>query len=953
MTTFYLDPEGGDDLGSDFSVFGRTPTLTSVSSVAVARYGSRSLDFSSATSSRITFPVTSSNGLQLGANKFTAEAWVYFTSHSATTVETMFGQWQDGGAGSLSWRVGMNASGQIQYQWSTSGTAAAGALTAAFTPTLFQWYHIAVDRDPSTARLYIDGAVQNSVADTSVLSTQTSNFVIGNDNSNTKHFPGYIQDFRLTRGVARYAGAFTPPAAALPVKFPDDPYFNFVYLLVPGRMDGTGTSFANRWRTVQTGATAARLAAGDTIRLRATPDDTLVGNATWTQNSKTVTLAAAVTANIDTCDTAWTAATNVGATAQITTSRREGTAYAQFAVAGAFTTGKIAYRATGALDLSSYQQVSFWFQANAAVLGGTMRLVLCSDTTGDVPVQSLYLPDYPATQWHPMVIDTGAALPSNVASVALYADLDPGAVTIWLDNIIACKASSSPDALTHRSLIGKVHNKSWAASTAYALGDRRRPTQVNRNGFLYQVTTAGTSDSTEPTWPAAWSRTVTDGTVVWTCINAELEDSWFGIAGINGTTVTLDNQLSGSFTSLRGYHGATETVATYKRETAQMFPVPPNFSNTNQINKAGTLGLPITYSGGWNRTDMSAQDGGETWWDGMNGNGNGLYVGSNKYINLDHFNFVRFSAAVVGATTASGVVSNCHANNNGNGFLLTGSQAQWNLYGVHGFNNGNTGVSCQTAGVVIARAIQGCSNGQAAVDTLGVQFGKYKNRMHYVVARNNGGNGMGTYSSPVYDSIVSNYATGNNAGSSVSGGSDYNSICFVNGNCTEASYINQNNLGPFAYVDGYVYSHKHNGDPNDHRIYFNEGTVRSDVTQRHTPSGIAWKCSLTSGFRTQNYPVRFSLGRYLLQAGVAKTFKVWSRRDLASIKGALLIYGGALAGIDADATASVDPVALNTWEQSAGLTVTPLESGVVELWMLWWDGVGTIGNYWIDDLTVT
>lgn len=1101
MTTFYLDPEGGDDFGSDFSLQGRNPTANSVSSVAVAKYGSRSLDFSSTAASRLSFSVPNFTNYQMNGFPFTAEAWVYFTSHSATTVETMFGQWTDGGASGLSWRVGMNASGQLQYQWSTSGNTSTGTLVAAWTPTLNQWYHIALDKDGTTTRLYVDGAVVNSVADASVLSQQTSNFIIGNDNSTAKRFPGYIQDFRLTRGVARYAGAFTPPAAALPSSYKDDPYFNHVSLLVPGRGDGTGTSFANRWRTVQTGAIAARHAAGDTIRLRATPDDTLVGNATWTQNSKTVTLAAAVTANIDTCDTAWTAAANVTATAQATTSRREGTAYAQFVVAAAFTTGKIAYRATGALDLSAYQQLCFWFQANNTAGSGTIRLMLCSDTTGDVPIKSFYIPEYLATgTWMPMVFDTGAALPSNVQSVALYADTDPGTVNFWLDNIFAAKASSSPDALTLRSLIGKVHNKSWAASTVYSLGDRRRPTQVNRNGFLYQVTASlagtshrywrinisanngslgttiitefemrtaqggsnvvsggtalassemgsglaaskafdgststywastnpvatlqydygagnaktivevalrcapggespvtapkdftiqysddgaawttvytatnqtswttgelrtytfpasATSGSTEPSWPAAWGKTVTDGTAVWTCINAELEDSWFGICGINGTTVSLDNHLAGSFTALRGYHGATETVATYKRETAQMFPVPPNFSNTNLINKGGTLGLPITYSGGWNRTDMSAQDGGETWWDGMNGNGNGLYVGSNKYINLDHFNFVRFNAAVVGASSGSGVVSNCHANNNVNGFLLSGSQSQWNLYGVHGFNNGGTGVSCQTAGVVIARAIQGCSGGQAAVDTLGVQFAKYKNRMNYVVARNNGGNGLGTYSTPVYDSIVSNYATGSNAASSVSGGSDYNSICYVNGNCTEASYINQGNLGPFAYVDGYIYSHKHNGDANDHRIYFNEGTVRSDVAQRHTASGLSWKCSLTAGFRTQNYPVRFSLGRYLLQANVAKTFKVWSRRDLASIKGALLIYGGSLAGIDADALASVDPVALNTWEQAAGLTVTPLESGVVELWMLWWDGVGTTGNYWIDDLTVT
>jgi len=49
----------------------------------------------------------------------------------------------------------------------------------------------------------------------------------------------------------------------------------------------------------------------------------------------------------------------------------------------------------------------------------------------------------------------------------------------------------------------------WAATTAYALN-----AVVVASGKLYKATTAGTSGSSAPTWPA--SGTVTDGTVVWT-----------------------------------------------------------------------------------------------------------------------------------------------------------------------------------------------------------------------------------------------------------------------------------------------------------------------------------------------------------------------------------------------------------------------------------------------------
>ena len=54
----------------------------------------------------------------------------------------------------------------------------------------------------------------------------------------------------------------------------------------------------------------------------------------------------------------------------------------------------------------------------------------------------------------------------------------------------------------------------WAASHAYALNDT-----VTASGNIYKVTTAGTSGTTAPTWPA--SGTVKDGTtLVWTYVSA-------------------------------------------------------------------------------------------------------------------------------------------------------------------------------------------------------------------------------------------------------------------------------------------------------------------------------------------------------------------------------------------------------------------------------------------------
>ena len=70
----------------------------------------------------------------------------------------------------------------------------------------------------------------------------------------------------------------------------------------------------------------------------------------------------------------------------------------------------------------------------------------------------------------------------------------------------------------------------WASSTAYTVGNFRRPTTAN--GFRYEVTSiagSGTSAGSEPTWPTTEGATVTDNPganqVVWTCRSFAVTDT--------------------------------------------------------------------------------------------------------------------------------------------------------------------------------------------------------------------------------------------------------------------------------------------------------------------------------------------------------------------------------------------------------------------------------------------
>jgi len=66
----------------------------------------------------------------------------------------------------------------------------------------------------------------------------------------------------------------------------------------------------------------------------------------------------------------------------------------------------------------------------------------------------------------------------------------------------------------------------WAATTAYSLADFRE--SITPNNYLYEVTTAGTSGASEPTWPTTPGGTVVDGTVTWTC---RAKPAWETAAG--------------------------------------------------------------------------------------------------------------------------------------------------------------------------------------------------------------------------------------------------------------------------------------------------------------------------------------------------------------------------------------------------------------------------------------
>jgi hypothetical protein len=716
-----------------------------------------------------------------------------------------------------------------------------------------------------------------------------------------------------------------------------------------------GTTFANRWKTLTNGATAARIGPGDEIRMMGSPNPTSLGiNATWTsgqqQTNKTVTgatnatpisitcvahgystgdtvvlasvggntsangvweitvtgtdtftldgsvgnaaytsggtvkqinnavvrLASPLTATIASTGmrtTAWTASANV-TTSLTTTNTKEHYVPDLITIGTSFTTGKAAYFATGALDLSGYQQVSFWIYQAGGTIGaaGAIDIRLCSDTTGDTAVNTISVPNLATTGvWCPITVDLGTNLGSSIQSIALYVNTDNGSQQFLLSNIIACKASSAADSLTLTSLIGK-----------------------NVTGETF--------------WP---------------------------IQSIKGTRVLLDLTLTTQGpTAIPGYYGTSETCTTYKREAIKLGPTS---TSALTLNDSGTEGNPITYTGGWDRTAMTTQNL-QTWLDGLSNIAAFTTTTAQSYISISNVALTRFS----GATSLSGAGG---ANNFMNWSFISvsacsnfGPPAAGSTVRFGHFVGGQLVAFNLRTSTYIIDYLAGCSS---TAQIIGLEA-----------------TAAGGTSSAVIANSTSTAVLFNAAGTVRLSNLIFNTSIAINQTTTQANTayldnckINSATFAAFtASRDAIVYSSNHDQVAGANRIEMEGGVILSAVDQRHTASGISWKMQPTnSSTRNSLRPVILSLAKVACGASALVTIKAWMRRDNTGLTMRLVCKGGQISGVTSDVTSSMTAAA-DTWEELT-ITFTPSVAGVVEITAEAWGGTTYSG--WVDDMTIS
>jgi hypothetical protein len=134
---------------------------------------------------------------------FTFDGWFKFLSSPGENMMFM----SCAGGGGFQWYMSYTS-----MQFYVIGVGAVSA-TEGFSPTLNQWYHIELVRSGTSIKFFINGTQLGDTLTTSAtLTTGSGTLYIGSDGLSARCFPGYIDEFRISKGIARHTSNFTPPS---------------------------------------------------------------------------------------------------------------------------------------------------------------------------------------------------------------------------------------------------------------------------------------------------------------------------------------------------------------------------------------------------------------------------------------------------------------------------------------------------------------------------------------------------------------------------------------------------------------------------------------------------------------------------------------------------------------------------------------------------------------------
>jgi len=148
---------------------------------------------------------------------WTMECWTYFNAITVNTWIMGLGNNTGGTTPYLEMRIGSSGTTIILSESSTS--SAIWTISASFTFTPRQWYHLAGTRSGTTLRLFVNGIQvatgTHASAIQSGLKPFTQGLLFSSGGSRSDGVNGYVSDTRMLCGTALYTSNFVPPTTPL------------------------------------------------------------------------------------------------------------------------------------------------------------------------------------------------------------------------------------------------------------------------------------------------------------------------------------------------------------------------------------------------------------------------------------------------------------------------------------------------------------------------------------------------------------------------------------------------------------------------------------------------------------------------------------------------------------------------------------------------------------------
>jgi hypothetical protein len=199
---FYVDGNltgletAGERGGKIITKYG-TPTTDTT----IKKFGASSLELNGTTDY---LGVASNNDFGFGTGDYTVEGFFYF--NSVASVTNLF-DFRAGAGSDVAPLVYIDAGGELRF-YSYSADRITGSTLVADT-----WYHIAVSRNGNDTKLFLNGQSQGTWTVSPVDYDIAKPLIIGARWDGANKFDGYIDEFRVTKDLARYTANFVTPSS--------------------------------------------------------------------------------------------------------------------------------------------------------------------------------------------------------------------------------------------------------------------------------------------------------------------------------------------------------------------------------------------------------------------------------------------------------------------------------------------------------------------------------------------------------------------------------------------------------------------------------------------------------------------------------------------------------------------------------------------------------------------